>query len=79
MWGQNNTIRILRPGFTRSPIRVTLQPQTGLFTGMFRDAESHPRKVFGICIQQSEAGEDVALGFFLDGETSGRIEIVPQN
>lgn len=79
MWNQNNTIRILLPEFSRSPMRVTLQPKTGLFTGTFRDAENQPRKFFGICIQRPQPGEDVASGFFLDGETSGRVEIVPQN
>lgn len=80
MWNQDNTIRILPPEFRRprSPIRFSLQPKTGLFTGMFRDAENHSSKFFGICIQQAEAGADQAVGFFRDGETAGRIELVPQ-
>lgn len=80
MWNENNTIRIIPPEFRRpaNPIRITLQPKTGLFTGTFRDAENHPSKFFGICIQQAEAGADLAVGFVPQGDASGRIELVPQ-
>lgn len=79
LWNQNNTIRILSPESTRRPLRVSLQPKTGLFTGTFRDAENQPRRFFGICIQRSEPGEDVAAGLFVDGEGLGRVELVPQH
>lgn len=80
MWNQDNTIRILPPEFRRPPssIRFSFQPKTGLFTGVFRDAENHPNKFFGICVQQAEAGADQTVGFFLSGEAAGRIELVPQ-
>jgi hypothetical protein len=76
-WNQNNIVRINSPKSTSA--RVLVHPGTGLLSGRFRDATGRMRKFRGICLQQSAPGEDLAVGFYLGDETSGRIEFLPQS
>jgi hypothetical protein len=76
-WETNNRIR--KTAASSIDAQVTLRPQTGLFSGTFADAEGHPRKFHGICVQQPEAGQDLAVGFYIGESTAGRIELRPED
>jgi hypothetical protein len=76
-WDTNNRIR--KTAASSIDAQVTLRPQTGLFSGTFADGEGHRRKFHGICVQQSEGGQDLAVGFYIGESTAGRIEFQPED
>jgi hypothetical protein len=76
-WTERNVVNPVSQN--PAPTRVTLQPETGLWTGSFRDSSGQRHKFYGICLQQPDAGEDLAAGFYLGESTAGRVELRPQD
>jgi hypothetical protein len=76
-WDTNNRIR--KTAASSVGVRITLQPRTGLFSGTFADGAGDRRKFNGICVQQSEGGQDLAVGFYIGESTTGRIELQPED
>lgn len=71
-WNSDNTVSFDEDG---NATRISFQPKTGMFSGHFQ--QEGVRYAFrGICVQQPDAGEDIAAGIWNWYGVPRRVEIV---
>ncbi len=63
-WRANNTA--LLPVRNALGLRLTLQSRTGFFGGSIKNSEGKATRFYGICVQHSQDGDDVATGYYDD-------------
>lgn len=61
-WRANNTA--LLPVGNALGLRLTFQSKTGFFGGNIKNSEGKATRFYGICVQNSQDGEDVATGYY---------------